>query len=283
MINGLKRKNHFALQNEQAKFHNVKTNSNVYNFGEAARFVKDKTLRNNPLDLRKLLTNQILINQSNDNFSFFLSHIEPTSLSFGQDIQKPGDASRYVYFPESAVISHLNVLSNGSTAEVAMVGNEGVTGLFSIFGSQSSTCWTEVTVPGTAFKIEVEILKREFAQNAELQNLLHNYLSTYVAQISQKAVCNAYHLAEERFCTWLLMLHDRIQSESLLLTQDKISRHLGVHRPSVTHVAQGLRDKAVISYVRGYINILDRTKLETLACECYSVIKTAIEPTCFVQ
>lgn len=224
--------------------------------------------------VRKQLRNRILARQSSEDFNRLLPHLEPVVLQRDENLYKPGEAARWVYFLEDAVVSHLHVLADGGTIEIAMIGGEGVAGLSAIFGSPVRSFWTEVTSGGTALRIQTELLKQEFKRAAALQDALLQYVNCYVGQVSQRVICNAHHTVEERFCNWLLMLHDRVKGARLPLTQDQIARYLGVHRPSVTHIAQSLRERGAINYVRGYVDILDRDKLEHLSCECYSTTTT---------
>lgn len=218
---------------------------------------------------RNAFSNRLLGNMPPETVARLARDLEPVSLSAGENLHKPGERVRYIYFPERAVVSHLYMLADGNTSEVAMVGGDGIVGLSAVFSSDSPQFWTEVTVPGEAFRIKTEILREEFAADEFLRKLILDYAAAQISQISQRTVCNTHHVAEARLCSWLLMLHDRVKSSRLSLTQDKIARYLGVNRPSITHIAQLLREKGLIAYTRGFISILDRPSLEKAACECY--------------
>jgi len=222
---------------------------------------------------KKLLANQLLGAQTDQDFARLLPHLEPVSLAAGETLFDAGEKIRFLYFPEDAAISNLQAMADGGASEIALVGSEGMIGLGALFGSCPPAYSAEVTLAGTALRIKTEVLKQEFDHSARLQAVLLNYANSHIAQISQRAVCHIHHLAEARFCSWLLMLQDRAKNNLLPLTQDRIALHLGVNRPSVTHIAQALRERGIINYVRGYINILNRRGLEDSACECYSVIK----------
>ena len=205
-------------------------------------------------------------------FDALYPHLESVCLSGSDYIYQPGDHVDFVYFPETAVISEFQILEDGRTVEIAMTGNEGVLGLLPLFNAGTAINWTQVSVNGTAAKINSRIFEQKIAQHPEFQKMLFEYITDYVRQISQRSVCNSYHVIEQRFCSWLLMIQDRKQSNKIPLTQEQIARSLGVHRPSLTHIAQNLRAKKIIDYVRGKIYILNRTELENSACACFSEI-----------
>jgi len=232
-----------------------------------------KALPINAAQIKKFLSNYILAAQTDYDFARLLPHLETVTLASGKQLHSSGEACSYVYFPETAVVSNLYTLVDGSTIEVAMVGREGATDLSEIFGSQPSLHWSQVAIGGTALRIKTEILKDEFNRGGRIQTSLLSYLNLHIAQISQRVVCKSFHTIEKRLSSWLLMLTDRVRKNQLPLTQEQISLFLGVHRPSVTLVAQTLREKNLIDYARGKILILDRKGLESAACECYSVVQ----------
>jgi CRP-like cAMP-binding protein len=228
--------------------------------------------------VKNLLANQLLSAQEEAVFAELLPFLESVNIACNEYLYQEGDVIDYAYFPETAVISEFQILEDGRTVEIAMTGREGVVGLLPIFNSLRAPHWTQVSVGGNLFRISSRVLKNKLFHHHSLQNLLFNYLNNYVGQISQRAVCNSYHLIEQRFCCWLLMLHNRKNSNKLPLTQEQIARFLGVHRPSITNIAQTLRSKKIIDYVRGNIYILNRSELEKYACACYSEIdKTLVK------
>jgi CRP-like cAMP-binding protein len=201
-------------------------------------------------------------------------HIKKVLFASGEYLYRPDEMIDYLYFPETAVISELQILEDGRTIEVSITGHEGAIGLSSIYYPGRAINWVQVCGGGSALKISREALKRE-TRNLDWVNLIfHEYIQTYIRQISQKVACNAHHSVEERFCSWLLMLEDRSPRERLKLTQEHIARVLGVYRPSVTCIAQELRDLKLIDYVRGNIVILDREKLKKHSCSCYAELNT---------
>ncbi len=232
---------------------------------------ESKTIATFPFN--RLLTNNLLTALPGEDFVPLLPHLEPISLRCDEDMDELNDSPRFVLFPETVVISHINVLENGSTSEAAVIGREGMSGLSAILSSHQTSYWTQVTIAGSALRVRTEVIKREFARGGTLQRLLLGYAGASMAQLSQKAVCNNHHAVKERLCTWLLMIQDRATGERLPLTHEQIARHLGVRRAGVTSAANALRDTGAISYSRARIQILDRQSLESSACECYRILR----------
>lgn len=220
--------------------------------------------------IKTFLANRLLNALPDIDFARLLPHLQTVSFGGGEDVYQPDGSSDFLYFPETAVFSQLNILEDGRTVETAMIGSEGIAGMSSVLSFQPATPWTQTLVAGSALRINAQILKQEFNRGGFLQAELLDYLNSYVRQISQKVICSSHHRIEERFSTWLLMLDDRNAQDKLVLTHDQIAHFLGVHRPSVSGVAQDLRDDGVIDYIRGQIFILDRQRLKSVACECYS-------------
>jgi CRP-like cAMP-binding protein len=222
--------------------------------------------------VNELLTNKLLKGLPAEDFARLLPHLSPAPLSSGERLYGLGEGVRFIYFPETAVISHLHLLADGSTTEAAMIGREGMTGLSAVFNSPSPDHWTQVTVPGMALKVRAEVVRREFARGGALQRSLLDYASARLLHLSRRAVCNGRHTVGERLCSWLLMVDDRAGEEQLPLTHEQMASHLGARRAGVTGVASSLRDQRIIDYSRGQIRILDRPALESAACECYQVL-----------
>lgn len=199
--------------------------------------------------------------------------LEQVYLNTGDYLYQPEDVINYLYFPETAIISDFQILEDGKTLEVAMIGREGVAGVSSIFSSHASPNWLQVSIPGKALRIDSKVFRQIFSKFPALQNQLFGYVNLYIAQISQKVICNSHHSVEERLCCWLLMIADRCGRNNLPLTQEQIAGFLGVHRPSITLITQSLREKGIINYLRGKIAILDKQKLEFTSCDCYSTTK----------
>ena len=222
-----------------------------------------------PIAFNGLLTNKILTALPGPDFAHLLSFLEPVSLFAGQDIYLSGETIDFIYFPETAVVSHLYFLEDGSTTGAAIIGNEGVVGLSAVLDSRPASYWTQVTVGGTAVRVQPNAIREEFARGGAMQRLLLGYTRARLAQLSQRAACNGRHTLRERLCTWLLMVQDRVGDEQILLTHENIAQHLGGRRAGVSTACNALRDRGIISYRRGRLRIADRELLEQVACECY--------------
>lgn len=229
-----------------------------------------------PIAFNGLLTNHILNSLPGPEFAHLLQFLEPVSLVTGQNICKAGEFFDSVYFPESAVISHLHYLEDGSSTATTIVGNDGLVGLSGIFASTPSSCWAEVTIGGNAVRMKSSTLRTEFARGGAVQQLLLAYMRERLAQLSQRAVCHGRHIMRERLCTWLLMMHDRVADQPLALTHEKIAQHLGARRAGVSCACTALRDLGIIKYKRGQLRILNRDLLERLACECYRSLRLTL-------
>lgn len=226
-----------------------------------------------PIPFNGLLTNTVLASLPESEFEELLRYLEPVSLLAGHELYGFQQNADFVYFPETAVISHIYLLEDGSTSGVSLVGREGMVGLSAILGGGPPAYWTHVIVGGSALRVRAEIIKQEFVRGRALQQQLLSHLSARLAQLAQRAVCNGRHRLDERLCTWLLMIQDRVSEGELPLTQEEIAHHLGARRPGITTSCHALSDSGVISYHRGLIRILDRPALERSACECYRALK----------
>lgn len=197
-------------------------------------------------------------------------------LAQGQILYQPGLPLEYAYFPIDAIISLLSVTEDGSSAETAIIGNEGVLGTCIVMGENTTTCAT-VQRAGKAYKIRSGILKREFERGATFQQLLLFYTQVLITQMTQTALCNRYHLIDQQLCRWLLLNLDRMSGNELVATQELISNELGVRREGVTEAAKRLQETGLIQYSRGHITVRDRLGLEARACECYHVVKAELD------
>ncbi len=195
--------------------------------------------------------------------------LRPCSLKAEQIIFQEGDRLECLYFPLTAVVSEFKMLDDGRMVEIAVTGNEGAIGLSSLFSGDTVVHFTQVSQAGTALKIDERTFKKLIATDPQLRAGLSTFIGQYIKQISQKAICNMYHSVRERFCTWLLMLQDRSGKDNLRLTHEQIARSLGVFRPSVTCIAQELRDQHMIDYRRGGVSITSRDDVMNSACSCY--------------
>ena len=203
-------------------------------------------------------------------------HMRKVTFSGGEYIYRPDEEVDWVYFPETTAISELHILEDGRTIEVSLTGREGAVGLPAVYWPDRLTNWVQVCTPGTAMKIKRDALRKESRGVEWVNDIFFNSISSYIAQVSQKVACNAHHTVEERFSAWLLMLHDRCSAHRLKLTQEHIARVLGVYRPSVTCIAQDMRERGLIDYVRGNIVIVDRPGLIERSCSCYLDLSSAV-------
>ncbi len=204
-------------------------------------------------------------------------HLEAFPLQLGLPIYETGHETPYVYFPADCIISLLHVMENGDSAEIAVVGNEGMVGIASFMGGGAMPGRALVQSAGHAYRLHSEILKSEFARGGGLHEVLLRYTHALMAQISQTAVCYRHHTVEQQLCRWLLLSLDRLPSNQLDMTQELIANMLGVRREGVTEAAGRLQEAGLIRYSRGRITVLDREKLESKACECYAVVKKVFD------
>jgi len=223
--------------------------------------------------LAKPVGNWLLDALAFEDYERLRSNLEPVSFALGAVVYESGGQMDHVYFPTTSHVSLLYTMIDGATAEMGLVGNEGVVGIALFMGGDTTPNRAVVQGAGNAFRLKAEIMQDEFRRGGEFQHLLLRYTQALITQISQTAVCNRLHSVEQRLCRWLLMTHDCTQSDELQMTQEFISNMLGVRREGVTHAASGLQDEGFISYVRGHIKILDRQGLEARVCECYGVVK----------
>jgi CRP-like cAMP-binding protein len=202
-----------------------------------------------------------------------LPHLQPVRFSLGQVLYEPGERIAYCYFPTSSAVSLLYSMQDGSTAEMGIVGNEGVVGVAVFLGGESTCSRAMVPLAGDAFRLPAKVLQTEFAHPGPLQCLLLRYTQALITQVSQTAVCNRLHSVEQRLCRWLLLCHDRRNHAELLMTQELIANMLGGRRESVTLAAGHLQDAGLIYCRRGRIGILDRCGIESIVCECYGTVE----------
>jgi CRP-like cAMP-binding protein len=180
---------------------------------------------------------------------------------------------RHVYFPTDGIVSLLYVMKNGASAEIAIVGNEGVVGVALFMGGESTPSRAIVQSEGNSYRLRADYLREEFERGGTLQHLLLRYTQTLITQMAQTAVCNRHHTIEQQLCRWLLLSLDRLPSDELQMTQELIANMLGVRREGVTAAAGHLQNAGLIQYRRGHIKVLDRAGLERRVCECYGVVK----------
>ncbi len=200
-------------------------------------------------------------------------HLQLVELPLGKVLYESGDALRHVYFPTNSIVSLLYVMQNGASAEISVVGNEGLLGVALFMGGETTPSRALVQSAGSAFRLLGQRLKEEFHRNGALQILLLRYTQALLTQMAQTAVCNRHHSVDQQLCRWLLLSLDRLGDNQLTMTQELIANMLGVRREGVTEAAGKLQKLGVIRYRRGQITVLERPRLEQLCCECYAVVK----------
>src|SRR6476469_7836911 len=198
---------------------------------------------------------------------------ELVSLALGDFIYESGDKLSHLYFPTTAIISLLYMMQNGGTAEIGIAGNNGLVGFALFMVGETTSSRAVVQIAGEAMRMKAIDVRNAFARGGVFQSVLLRYTQSLITQISQTAVCNRLHSVEQQLCRWLLINHDQLQTDRLVMTHDLIANMLGVRRAGVSIAAGRLHDAGAISYVRGHIKILDRKELEATVCECYRVVK----------
>jgi CRP-like cAMP-binding protein len=199
--------------------------------------------------------------------------LEPVSLPLGEPLYESGDRLNHVYFPTSAIVSLLYELENGASAEIAVVGNDGIVGIALFMGGDTMPNRAVVQSAGHGYRLRGQILKQEFGRAGALQHLLLRYTLALLTQMAQTAVCNRHHSVDQQLCRWLLLSLDRLPGNELSMTQELIANMLGVRREGVTEAAGRLQEAGLIHYSRGRITVLDRPGLEARVCECYEVVR----------
>ena len=193
-------------------------------------------------------------------------------MPLGQVMYEAGVTLKYVYFPTTAIVSLLGVMENGASAEIAVVGNEGIVGVSLFMGGDSTPSRGVVQSAGKGYRLAAQLMKNEFNKAGPVLHLLLRYTQALITQMSQTAVCNRHHSLDQQLCRWLLLSLDRLQGNELVMTQELIANMLGVRREGVTEGALKLQKAGLIRYVRGHITVLDRKGLERRSCECYAVV-----------
>ena len=204
-------------------------------------------------------------------------HLELIEMPLGDALYESGGQLQHVYFPTTSIVSLLYVLEDGASAEIAVVGNEGILGISLFMGGETTPSRAVVQSAGHGFRLKAELLKREFNRAGPVLRLLLRYTQALITQMTQTAVCNRHHSVEQQLCRWLLLSLDRLPSNTLTMTQELIANMLGVRREGVTEAAGNLQRAGLIRYSRGRIEVLDRSGLERAVCECYAVVKAEFD------
>jgi CRP-like cAMP-binding protein len=200
-------------------------------------------------------------------------HLELIAMPLGEVLYESGGKLHHVYFPTNAIVSLLYVMENGASAEIAVVGNEGLVGIALFMGGDTTPSRATVQTAGYGYRLKERLMMEEFNRAGPMMRLMLRYTQALITQMSQTAVCNRHHSMEQQMCRWLLSTLDRLPSQELIMTQELIASMLGVRREGITETAGELQRAGLISYRRGHITVLDRVGLETRACECYNVVK----------
>ena len=217
--------------------------------------------------------NNLLAALPEADYARLLPDLELVPLPLGWAVYEAGGELGYVYFPTTSIISLLYVMEDGSSAEIAVTGNEGLVGIALFMGGESTPSRAVVQSAGYGYRLKAAVLQREFKRGGQMQYLALRYTQALITQMAQTAVCNRHHSVEQQLCRWLLLSLDRLPSNELTMTQELIANMLGVRREGVTQAAGQLQEAGLIHYSRGHITVLDRPKLEKRVCECYAVVK----------
>jgi CRP-like cAMP-binding protein len=217
--------------------------------------------------------NQILAGLPAAERERLFAHLKLVEMPLGMVVYESGAKLRHIYFPADCIVSLLYVLEDGSSAEIAVVGNEGALGVALFMGGETTPSRAVVQSAGFAYRLSGKRLKEEFKRHGQMLHVLLRYTQSLITQMAQTAVCNRHHSVHQQLCRWLLLSLDRLPSNTLTMTQELIANMLGVRREGVTEAAGKLQRLGVIRYSRGQITVLDRPKLEQLSCECYAAVK----------
>lgn len=204
-------------------------------------------------------------------------HLELVPMGLGEVIYESGSSMRHVYFPTTSIVSLLYVMENGASAEIAVVGNEGILGISLFMGGETTPSRAVVQSAGHGYRLKAGLIKAEFARFGPTMHLLLRYTQALITQMAQTAVCNRHHSVDQQLCRWLLLSLDRLSSNELVMTQELIANMLGVRREGVTEAAGMLQKAGLIRYQRGRITVIDRPGLEARTCECYQVVKNEFD------
>lgn len=217
--------------------------------------------------------NLLLASVPSSDLERWLPHLELVEMPLGQVLYESGCLLSHVYFPTTAIVSLLYVLENGATAEISVVGFEGLVGISLFMGGDTTTSRAVVQAAGQGYRLRANLMMQEFNRAGPVLHLLLRYTQALITQMSQTAVCNRHHSLIQQLCRWLLLTLDRLSGPEVVITQELISSMLGVRREGVTEAAGQLQDAGLIRYRRGRITVLDRPGLEQRSCECYAVLK----------
>jgi CRP-like cAMP-binding protein len=221
--------------------------------------------------------NHLLAALPETDYERLLPALELVPMPLGWAVYESGGRLGYLYFPTTSIVSLLYVMENGSSAEIAITGNDGLVGISLFMGGESTPSRAVVQSAGHGYRLKASVLKKEFALGGQLQHLALRFTQALITQMAQTAVCNRHHALDQQLCRWLLLSLDRLPGKELIMTQELIANMLGVRREGVTEAAGKLQSEGMIRYSRGHITVLDRAGLEKRVCECYAVVKKELD------
>ena len=223
------------------------------------------------------MQNHLLAALPEAEFGRLSAHLELVPMPLGEALYESGGRLQHVYFPTTSIVSLLYVLEDGASAEIAVVGNEGILGIALFMGGETTPSRAVVQSAGYGYRLKAQLLKNEFNRAGPVLHLLLRYTQALITQMTQTAVCNRHHSVEQQLCRWLLLSLDRLSTDSVTMTQELIANMLGVRREGVTEAAGNLQRAGLIRYSRGRIEVLDRPGLEQTVCECYAVVRVEFD------
>ena len=218
-------------------------------------------------------SNRLLAALPDAEWKRWLPQLEPVDMPLGQVLYESGSRLAHVYFPTTSIVSLLYVMEDGASAEIAVVGNEGIVGISLFMGGESTPSRALVQSAGKGLRLRADVMLQEFNRAGPVLHLLLRYTQALITQMAQTAVCNRHHSVDQQLCRWLLLSLDRLDTNDLVMTQELIANMLGVRREGVTEAAGHLQHAGLIHYRRGHITVIDRAGLEQHTCECYAVVK----------
>ena len=217
--------------------------------------------------------NRLLAALPDAEWARWLPQLEPVDMPLGKVLYESGSKLTHVYFPTTSIVSLLYVMEDGASAEIAVVGHEGIVGISLFMGGETTPSRAVVQSAGLAFRLKANVMMQEFNRAGPVLHLLLRYTQALITQMAQTAVCNRHHSLDQQLCRWLLLSLDRLHSNEIVMTQELIANMLGVRREGVTEAAGNLQQAGLIRYRRGHITVLDRARLEQRTCECYAVVR----------
>jgi CRP-like cAMP-binding protein len=232
--------------------------------------------------MKEMLTNKVITGLREAEFSRLMPLLQPVSLSAGERLSDVGETERFIYFPESCVISCQANMQDGRSVEVGMIGFEGMAGIAALIGTGRATHSLDVSVAGSALRVGTDDFRQEVRRGDSVLTSLLTYTGEYITQISQRSACAVFHAVEQRLAVWLLLLNDRVKENVIHITQEQMAEHLGVRRAGVTVVAGAMQEAGAITYRRGSLHVKNPQMLAAMACECYATLAVGRRQTTYM-